>query len=44
MLNIALPKGRLGDKTYSLFEKIGYKMTKISSGKNFDIYTIAKLQ
>ena len=25
MLNIALPKGRLGDKTYSLFEKIGYK-------------------
>ncbi len=25
MLNIALPKGRLGDKTYSLYEKIGYK-------------------
>lgn len=24
MLNIALPKGRLGDKAYRLFEKIGY--------------------
>lgn len=25
MLNIALPKGRLGDKVYALFEKIGYE-------------------
>ena len=24
MLNIALPKGRLGDKVYALFDKIGY--------------------
>ena len=24
MLNIALPKGRLGEKVYDLFEKAGY--------------------
>ena len=30
MLNIALPKGRLGDKTYSLFEKIGYKCEELT--------------
>ena len=30
MLNIALPKGRLGDKTYSLFEKIGYKCAELT--------------
>lgn len=24
MLNIALPKGRLGDKVYRLFSQIGY--------------------
>ena len=24
MINIALPKGRLGEKTYDIFEKIGY--------------------
>ena len=24
MLNIALPKGRLGDKVYGLFSSIGY--------------------
>ncbi|MCP1224973.1 ATP phosphoribosyltransferase [Sebaldella sp. S0638] len=30
MLNIALPKGRLGDKTYSLFEKIGYKCDELT--------------
>ena len=29
MLNIALPKGRLGDKTYSLFEKIGYRCDEL---------------
>lgn len=30
MLNIALPKGRLGEKTYSLFEKIGYKCNELT--------------
>lgn len=30
MLNIALPKGRLGDKTYSLFEKIGYRCDELA--------------
>ena len=30
MLNIALPKGRLGDKTYSLFEEIGYKCDELT--------------
>ena len=30
MLNIALPKGRLGDKTYSLFEKIGYSCKELT--------------
>lgn len=30
MLNIALPKGRLGDKTYSLFEKIGYRCNELT--------------
>ena len=24
MINIALPKGRLGEKAYALFEKAGY--------------------
>ena len=30
MLNIALPKGRLVDKTYSLFEKIGYRCDELA--------------
>mgnify|MGYP006348641811 FL=1 len=29
MLNVALPKGRLGDKVYYLFEKIGYECKEI---------------
>ncbi len=29
MLNIALPKGRLGDKVYSLFSSIGYSCTEM---------------
>ena len=31
MLNIALPKGRLGNKVYELFEKIGYECDEIKS-------------
>lgn len=29
MINIALPKGRLGEKTYDLFEKAGYECPSI---------------
>ena len=31
MLNIALPKGRLGDKVYELFASIGYECSEIYS-------------
>ena len=31
MLNIALPKGRLGDKVYELFASIGYDCSEIYS-------------
>lgn len=31
MLNIALPKGRLGNKVYELFEKIGYECEEIKN-------------
>ncbi|MBO4898478.1 MAG: ATP phosphoribosyltransferase [Clostridia bacterium] len=30
MLNIALPKGRLGNKVYEIFEKIGYECPEIN--------------
>lgn len=29
MINIALPKGRLGNKVYNLFEKIGYESSEM---------------
>ena len=29
MLNIALPKGRLGEKVYSIFEKAGFSCPSI---------------
>ena len=29
MINIALPKGRLGEKVYSIFEAIGYDCPSI---------------
>ena len=29
MINIALPKGRLGEKAYDLFEKAGYACPSI---------------
>ena len=32
MLNIALPKGRLGEKTYDMFEKAGYACPAIREG------------
>ena len=32
MLNIALPKGRLGEKVYDLFERAGYECPSIKDG------------
>ncbi len=32
MINIALPKGRLGDKVYGLFESLGYGCPSINDG------------
>ena len=32
MLNVALPKGRLGDKVYSLFKQIGYDCRAMEDG------------
>lgn len=32
MISIALPKGRLGEKVYSVFEKIGYECLEIHDG------------
>ena len=32
ILNIALPKGRLGEKTYDMFEKAGYACPAIREG------------
>lgn len=33
MLNVALPKGRLGEKVYSMFEKAGYPCPSIKENK-----------
>ena len=42
MLNIALPKGRLGEKAYSLLEKIGYKCEEFDAGKRKLVFTDKK--
>ena len=34
MLNIALPKGRLGEKVYKIFEEAGYATAMIRSLRN----------
>ena len=31
MLNIALPKGRLGEKVYSMFEKAGFEIVQTAN-------------
>ena len=31
-LNIALPKGRLGEKVYAMFEKAGFECPEIKDG------------
>ena len=42
MLNIALPKGRLGEKAYKLLEDIGYKCSEFDSGKRKLVFTDKK--
>lgn len=42
MLNIALPKGRLGEKAYKLLEDIGYKCEEFDSGKRKLVFTDKK--
>ena len=42
MLNIALPKGRLGEKAYKLLEEIGYRCEEFDSGKRKLIFTDKK--
>ena len=39
MLNIALPKGRLGDKVYALFASIGYNCTAMAEDNRKLVFT-----
>lgn len=43
MLNIALPKGRLGEKVYDLFEKAGFECPAIKENNRKLIFTNEKL-
>lgn len=43
MLNIALPKGRLGEDVYALFEKAGYTFDGIMDGTRRLVFTNRKL-
>ncbi len=42
MLNIALPKGRLGDKVYDLFSQIGYECPEIKEDNRKLVFENAK--
>ena len=42
MLNIALPKGRLGEKAYGIFEKIGFTFHRSAETRTVDAYTITR--
>ena len=44
MLNIALPKGRLGEKVYSMFEKAGYECPSIKEVNRKLIFENAEKQ
>jgi len=44
MLNIALPKGRLGNKVYKLFDKIGYFCPEMAEDNRKLIFENPKLQ
>ena len=43
MLNVALPKGRLGEKVYAMFEKAGFKVIPGSKGSRHDIIQAVEL-
>lgn len=42
MINVALPKGRLGDAVYALFEKIGYSCTELTENTRKLVFTNAE--
>ena len=42
MLNVALPKGRLGEKVYEMFEKAGFECPSIKENNRKLIFTNAK--
>ena len=44
MLNIALPKGRLGEKVYSMFEKAGFECPSIKENNRKLIFENEKLK
>ncbi|MBE7029769.1 MAG: ATP phosphoribosyltransferase [Clostridia bacterium] len=44
MLNIALPKGRLGEKVYSMFEKAGFECPAIKENNRKLIFENSKLK
>ena len=37
MINVALPKGRLGEKVYKMFEEAGYGCPDIFEGRKLDV-------
>ena len=44
MLNIALPKGRLGEKVYSMFEQSGYDCPSIKENNRKLIFENSELK
>lgn len=42
MINVALPKGRLGDAVYALFEKIGYSCPELTENTRKLVFTNAE--
>ena len=43
MLNIALPKGRLGEKVYAMFEKAGFGCPSIFPNSFGAVYANARI-
>mgnify|MGYP003292018727 CR=1 FL=1 len=44
MLNVALPKGRLGEKVYDMFEKAGYSCPSIKENTRKLIFVNEELK
>ena len=42
MINVALPKGRLGEKVYAMFEAAGYECPSIKENSRKLIYSEIK--